>query len=110
MVLTKNKLHIGVIKMTDKPEWAECTKEEDYHRYMSDWKDVIVKHLIDGYGVLEWQYYQHMVNHAGWCPCLFKTPMMVMAVRSIGKAEHWVKTEDGNYECFYCRKRADEND
>ena len=97
-------------RITDKPEWAECTKEEDYHRYMSDWKDEIVRHMLDGYGVLEWQYYQHMVNHAGWCPdCLRPddgdSSSKYWQGRTLGK------DEDGNYECFYCNEReANEND
>jgi len=96
--------------MIDKPEWAECTKEEDYHRYMSDWKDVIVKHLIDGYGLLEWQYYQHMVVHAGWCPVCQRPD------DGHGCYEYWRgktlgKDEDGNYECLYCYEReVNEND
>ena len=109
MVLTKKILHIGVIKMTEKPEWAECTKEEDYHRYMSDWKDVVVRTLIDDYGDFDFRYYLFMVNHAGWCPVCRNVTECMRENYAMGRT--WGKDIDGNYECSRCNEReANEND
>ena len=96
--------------MTEKPEWAECTKEEDYHRYMSDWKDVIVKHLIDNYGDFTYKYYLYWVEHAGWCP-VCQRPEDGECGWEFWQGKTLGKDEDGNYECLYCHEReANEND
>lgn len=70
----------------------------------SDWKDVIVKHLIDNYGDFEFDHYLHMINHAGWCPVCQRPNdgdgnLMLWQGKTLGK------DKDGNYECLYCRER-----